>query len=228
MRRAISDVPEAKKRQATLGAFFRRPDGTAAAAIPRFVPDGYSVKCDYCDRVLKSSTESALPGALKVHCLTHHGLEYTEVSARVDAAVRYVHTTVFDYEPMETIPEEPVAIIVIAEPPPAAVPNPKQLRHSYKQKFHLLKDYDTAEARLSARLGPERGVFAVSVLDVVHRASGVPISTIKDWLKDKTRITATYLEGKAKRKLARLGSGKTPLFPKSEVIVANLVLSTKY
>jgi hypothetical protein len=101
----------------------------------------------------------------------------------------------------------------------------KILRHSYsiKDKYKTLEALKLAEERVKSELGPDCSFYAISVLELVNRMTGIPISTIKDWAKNKEFITKTYKEQKLARKNRRLGSGNKPLFSKAEKIVADMV-----
>ncbi len=219
MRRTNEGEPEEtppSKKQATLGNFFQRRSGVPLPG-PLFVEQA-SLKCPYCDFVVRSEFEPSLAGNLKNHCVHKHTIEVVEAKARIDGALRFVERCVFDFTPLPPIPETPEL------PSATSDSGAKVLRHSYtiKQKYFLLKDYEAAEERLKTRLQPSDSLFSVSVRELVSRTSGVPISTIKDWLKSKSQIVATYNERlKLKRLKKRLGSGRHALFPKSEAKVLN-------
>jgi hypothetical protein len=225
MRRANASDPEEgpqPKKQATMAAFYKRADGSEVDG-PRFVPDDHRMKCPFCDFTIKSQYEAKLAGPMKIHCELKHKIEYAEAQVRLAAAERLVQSSIFDFEPLPTIPEEsPEENGRDNNETPA---KPKILRHSYsiKDKYRLLKDFEATEQRLKENLAPGDAIFAVSVLEIVHRASGVPISTIKDWLKEKNEITQKYLSDKKARRIKRMGSGKKALFPQSEKKVAEMV-----
>jgi hypothetical protein len=163
-----------------------------------------------------------------------HTEEYLETKYRQESVVRHLRESIFDFVPLETIPEIP-------EPPPVAHPDalpafaptgapgppskPKFLRHSYsiKDKYYLLKKIDEAENYVKSKLEDDQEYFTVSVLELVHRSSGIPISTIKDWIDDKENIRSLYEKDKLARSLKRLGSGRHARFPKAEGIVAEMV-----
>jgi hypothetical protein len=94
-----------------------------------------------------------------------HTVEVVEASSRVEGATRFVRESVFDFEPLEPIPEEPENTNTGNDNPAVDPSKPKQLRHSYtvKQKYFLLRDYEKAEARLKARLDTGDVLFAVSI-----------------------------------------------------------------
>lgn len=225
MRRAreeLSEEARSSKRQATLATFFTARDGTPLAG-PRFAVNESRLQCPYCDFVLKSEFEASLAGNMKNHCVSKHTVEVVEASARVDGALRFVRESLFDFQPLEPIAE--VDVEVHEEDRSVDTPSkPKVLRHSYttKQKYYVLKDYEKAEAMLKARLNDGDALFAVSVLELVSRTSGIPISTIKDWRKDREKTFSSYLARRDRLK-KRFGSGRHALFPKSESKVAEIV-----
>jgi hypothetical protein len=87
MRRARVDEgeePQVKKKQATLGAFFRRVDGQPLSD-PVLVK--FYLPCPHCDfRAQSDVSKAPLPGALRAHVHWQHALEHLEASTRLQAA----------------------------------------------------------------------------------------------------------------------------------------------
>lgn len=92
------------KRQATLGAFYKRSDGTDLA-VDRFVPDDIRLKCPYCDFYAVSKVPSALNGNLKNHCVHKHPIESLEATTRVAGAFNFIQSSIFEFSPLPTIAE---------------------------------------------------------------------------------------------------------------------------
>lgn len=101
----------------------------------------------------------------------------------------------------------------------------KRLRRSYsiKQKHNFLRSYAIAEQLLRARLGSEALIWKSDVITLASKLTGVPSSTLKDWLAAKSEIEELYENNKRLRKSKRLGAGRHPFFPASEKAVARLV-----
>lgn len=194
-------------------------------------------------RAQSDTTPSALPGALRLHGLRFHQFEAFEANARLDAALSTLNRSLFDFIPMDAIVEEadeeegsdvelepePAAPVrpLPGHPPPAEPPEPpstKRLRHSYsiKTKFKILDCLDKAEAVVKASLAADSPFFHSPVLEGVSRKTGVPISTLKDWVQKRDVIHEKYASKRARRR-RRLGSGRLPSFPKAEEAVAKLV-----
>jgi hypothetical protein len=213
-----------KKRQATLGAFFSRVDGK-----PLSKPQLFSLACPYCDFKVESETSpKQLPGGLQTHCRTKHPFEGEEYSARYNAAISYVSRSIFDYLPMETIRErdnDNDVAMDIDNSDSENVSKEVKLRQSYtiKDKYRYLQFIDEAEIKIRNRLGPNDTYYSISLLEEVRRKTGVPIGTLKRWIAKKAIIKEKYNASKKVRLRRRLGSGRTPLFPKAEEIVANLI-----
>lgn len=128
-----------------------------------------------------------------------------------------------ELEPEPAAPVRPLP----GHPPPAEPPEPpstKRLRHSYsiKTKFKILDCLDKAEAVVKASLAADSPFFHSPVLEGVSRKTGVPISTLKDWVQKRDVIHEKYASKRARRR-RRLGSGRLPSFPKAEEAVAKLV-----
>jgi hypothetical protein len=133
-----------QKRQATMAAFFSSP---SLEGVPKFAVS-HHVLCPYCTKKI-AGTERSLAGGLKTHVMVTHPFEFMEASMRAERATSLITRSIFDLEPMSSIPEgtEPSDISQIggdpAAPTPNSIssPNPKTLRHSYsiKDKFMVLK-----------------------------------------------------------------------------------------
>jgi DDE superfamily endonuclease len=235
MRRASGDdnpdTPPAKK-QKTLGEFFRRADGQ-----PLSEPKVFHLPCPYCDfRATSEISVASLPGALRTHVQWRHPDDFFEASVRLHAAFSSIRRTLFDLIGMDPIPEEeeekedgPAGERPVAEQQqalPALAPSkPKHLHHSYslKTKFKTLEALDKAEAVIKASLSADSVFFAISLLQQVNHETGIPVSTLKDWVTQKNVIRTRYSGRKRDRKSRRVGSGRKALFPKAEVALALLV-----
>lgn len=235
MRRARTDAddePVVKKKQATLGAFFRRADGQ-----PLSDPVTFYLSCPYCDFRAQSDISTApLPGALRAHVQWSHSFEHLEASTRLQAALSALDRSIYDLIPMETIVEadvvedepegRPAAEVPDAHPAPE--PSAKRLRHSYsiKSKFKILEVMDKAEAVVKASLAADSPYFLSPVVEDVSKKTGVPISTLWDWIHQKDSIREKYAT-KRLRRIRRVGSGRLAAFPKAEAIVRQLILDKR-
>ena len=147
MRRAIEVGAEQNPRptkQAMLGNYFQRVDG-----LPISPPKNFKLACPYCTFVSESEISMAsLPGALSVHVQIKHPEDFLDASIRLQSALSYVNRTMFDFEPMHSIPEEDAMVVdamvveELANDPPGADEQVEHgkgilLRKSYtlKQKF---------------------------------------------------------------------------------------------
>lgn len=229
--RRVAEVPpegeqERRKVQRTLANFFKKSDGSALEGALVVVDERPSRACPDCGMIIRATAERALSGALTVHRHFAHPEELYAMEARISSASLFLRQSVFDFEPLEPLVEE-------ADEPQDAQPEqgpvlgkPKKLRHSYtlKQKYLLLKQYGQAEETLRTRLRPEDFLCGVSVLDMVSKLSGIPPSTIQDWVNAKEKIVAEYTNEKRSRKKKHLGaSGRKALFPVAEANVKNKV-----
>jgi hypothetical protein len=214
-----SDELEAEqpKKQATLGAFFRRPDGSPLAAPPQL----HRLLCPYCDFYVESQYPASLPGGLRAHVQWRHPFDMLEASTRLQAALAAARQSIFDLIGMDPIPEEEENERAAEEADEDEANDeeddaktPKRKRHSYsiKEKFKALQALEKAEALVKASLADASLFFAVSVLDAVSRDTGIPSQTLKKWVSAKEKIRETYLARKRTRKARRLGSGRRALF----------------
>ena len=215
----------AKKQAHDLSSFFRRVDGLAISP-----PKLFALCCPYCSfRATSEISEVPLPGALKVHVLIKHPDDYFEASCRMHAALGIVRRTMFDFEPLEAIPEAPDDENIAAPAPTLgkSVEKPKVQRHSYtyKEKFRFLAEVDKAEIAIKAKLGADAvfRYYQKSVLEEVENKTGVPQDTLKHWMRDKEQIRTVYLGDKLARKSKKRGSGRHPAFPKAEEAVAKTI-----
>jgi hypothetical protein len=232
MRRIAEDPPEAqppRKIQRTLANFFKKSDGSALD-LPLVVVDERPTRaCPDCSLIIRATAERALSGALLVHRRFAHPEELYAMEARISSAAQFLRQGIFDFEPMEPIAElvEEAVAPQDAQPEPAHVlDKAKKLRHSYtlKQKYRLLQQYAQTDETLRTRLRPEDFLCAVSVLEMVSKLSGIPPSTIQDWLNAKEKIVAEYTTNKRSRKKKHLGaSGRKALFPVAEANVKKKV-----
>lgn len=236
MKRAREDdEPEpSRQKQATLGDFFRRPDGSPLSA-PK--PVAYHLSCPYCEfQATSNISSSSLPGALRAHVQWRHPDDFFEASTRLHATLSSARLSLFDLVGMDPIPEgeEDDEVEANAEEhedavsppvPPSQSPALKRKRHSYtlKQKFNALQALDKAEAYIKSSLAADSVYFAVSALALVSRETGIPAPTLKFWSSQKEEIRKTYSEKKRARKRRHIGGGRPPLFPKAEAAVALIV-----
>jgi hypothetical protein len=218
------EPPSKKPRQATLSYFLLNKDGQPFSKVVESAPIGqkdFSLPCPYCDRLLASDHKASLPGALRLHVQLIHVSQYLEFSTRESAAVSFIRQSIFEIEPMPTIAEEPEEPLLPAAP---FAPKPKLQRHSYslKDKYTVLKQISKAEDYIKENLKPEEGFFMVSVLELVQRSTGIPLTTLRDWVAEGTTIRAKYEANKLARKLKRTGAGRKARFPVAEAAVAKL------
>jgi hypothetical protein len=131
MRRARVDEgeePQVKKKQATLGAFFRRVDGQPLSD-PVLVK--FYLPCPHCDfRAQSDVSKAPLPGALRAHVHWQHALEHLEASTRLQAALSALDRTVFDLIPMDAIIEVDEEVVEEPEALPAGQPHEAPARAS--------------------------------------------------------------------------------------------------
>lgn len=222
MRRAneINDPAPAEKRQVVLGNYFKLSNGNS---LPSPVSSLHKLECPYCSVVLSSQHKAALPGNLKNHCNAKHTLEVAEAISRASGFESFARRSIFDdFEPLPSIIEENEAESEV-EPSAANKAVVKRFSYSLKFKRHLLRKYNECEVLRKERLGPGQALFAVDVLTLTSECTGVPVSTIKDWIAARKEIMDRFEAHKLKRKLKRDGSGRKALFPAAEKIVAGLV-----
>lgn len=177
--RESDEESERPRKQATLGAFFRRADGEPVSA-PK--SPSFTLNCPFCPFVASSSISmQSLPGALKVHVSLKHPDDYLEGAIRLHAAISAVHTTIFDFDPMELIREDLEDSMEVDDGTEARTPKPKRLRHSYsvKRKYKYLQAIEKAEERVKASIGPSVAYFTSTVLEEANKATGVPTPTLK-------------------------------------------------
>lgn len=218
------------KRQATLARFF--PGAPALANVPDTIPEELVLKCSYCDKVVIGNF-SAAPGGLKLHVKACHPFEHQEAELQADRVSSFISATLFDFEPMELIPE---GIDLpdnsnndlngrVDEEMRGEGEKAKILRHSYtvKDKYKVLRLVENIEKRLRDGLGADNVFSTVPALDIVCRKTGIPMRTVRNWIEGKEEIRRVYEEQKRSRKLKRLGSGRRALFPKAEAVVAQMV-----
>lgn len=96
--------------------------------------------------------------------------------------------------------------------------------YSVKRKMQLLRIFDTIRASLLAN-EPARAVTQLRVARIVERNTGVKVQTFNKWLLARAKIREAYEEKKrhlrGKKKIGK--SGRPPLFPKAEEVVAKEV-----
>lgn len=210
--------------------------------------------CPYCSKQVSSKVVSSLHGALRVHVQMIHPDDFFEAASRLQAALSSVRLrSLFDLEPMETIPGDKESVDAgeedddededeedetsgwsAADAPPPALPGPlaaappkkkKAKRHSYtlKQKFKALQALGKAEAFIKASLSEGAVFFAISALELVCQKTGIPVTTLKTWVVNKEKIRDQYKKNKLARKRRHLGGGRTASFPAAEAALALLV-----
>lgn len=222
MRRANedNDPSPAEKRQVMLGSYFKLSNGIS---LPSPVSSLHTLVCPYCSVVLSSQHKSALPGNLKNHCNAKHTIEVAEAISMVSGFESFARRSLFDnFERLPSIIEENEAESG-AEPSEAKKPVVKRFSYTLKFKRSLLKKFDECERLRKERFGPGQALFAVDVLILTSECTGVPVSTIKDWVAARKEIIERFEAHKLKRKLKRDGSGRRALFPAAEKVVAELV-----
>ena len=165
---------------------------------------------------------------------TSHYFQLLEATSRLEAELSALDQRVFESIPLDPIPEEGEEgeEDVAAEPDRSAearqlepLQKPKRLRHSYsiKQKYKVLHALDKTEEGIRAALADAADYYAGLTFDHVSRKTGIPITTLRDWVSDKETICKRHEEDRQNRRLRRVGSGRHALFPKAEAVVAALI-----
>jgi hypothetical protein len=125
--------------------------------------------------------------------------------------------------------EEGQAVDAMELDEPADAPEPGQhavkRRHSYstRTKYLTLQAFDKVRTALLTK-HPEPSVTRIRVGKIVSINTGIPFMTLAKWVAKREKITQLYLDKKRHlRHFEKIGSGRKPLFPKSEAAVATLV-----
>jgi hypothetical protein len=221
-----SDSEPKKKKQATLGTFFRTQSG--AQLLPP-VPVR-TAPCPHCQR----------------DCINRAGLivHLKFCPAISDASSPTFLSAFRSLFPLEPVPEKEVEVevVVVEEAPLAAagndamdideptvsVPNPisskpKKLRKRYSNRF-IVKNVIEVEPKVRKQLADFRDVpmDALSQNDInriISHNTGAPFSNIGKWLRKKDKHLGRYAK-KTNRKKKNFGSGRSPSFPASEAKAA--------
>jgi len=150
---------------------------------------------------------------------TSHYFQLLEATSRLEAELSALDQRVFESIPLDPIPEEGEEgeEDVAAEPDRSAearqlepLQKPKRLRHSYsiKQKYKVLHALDKTEEGIRAALADAADYYAGLTFDHVSRKTGIPITTLRDWVSGKETICKRYEEDRQNRRLRRVGSGR--------------------